>query len=556
MGAFGTVWLVASRSLRYRLSGVLLTIASIALSVFVLLGVEHVRQEARSGFASTVSGVDLIVGARTGEINLLLLSVFRIGTATANLSWESVEQLDQQKNVVWTVPISLGDSHRNFRVVGTTQAFFSRYKFGSKQPLVFDQGQPFEEVAEVVLGARVAGELGYQLGDSLVLSHGMADTSFTHHDQLPFAVSGILAPTGTPIDNALFVGLDAIDAMHSDGGSDSHQAHEGRDAHEDHDAHNEHEVHEEHDAHVGPDADEDHKAHEDHDSHKGHEVYEEHDAHEDHDAHNEHEVHEEHDAHLGPDADEDHEAHEDHDGHDAHEVYEERDAHQDHDAHVGPDADEVHEAHEDHDGHEDHQDFDHHEEHHQAHDHPPIGTVTAVLVGLSSPITTLQVKRWVDEYEEEALLAILPGVALTQLWELVGNVESVLLGISVLILVSSLLGLNAMLLASMRERRREIEVLRSIGAPSSFILSLLMIESLLIVSVGVMLAVGILLASIAAANTLFVETFGLMISSQILNPSNVMALGLIYLTAVIVTLLPALRAYRVSRLVGTAAAAD
>ena len=502
MGAFGTLWLVASRSLRYRLSGVLLTIASIALSVFVLLGVEHARQEARSGFASTVSGVDLIVGARTGEINLLLLSVFRIGTATANLSWESVEQLDQQKNVVWTVPISLGDSHRNFRVVGTTQAFFSRYKFGSKQPLVFDQGQPFEEVAEVVLGARVAGELGYQLGDSLVLSHGMADTSFTHHDQLPFAVSGILAPTGTPIDNALFVGLDAIDAMHSDGGSESHQAHEGHDAHEDHDAHNEHEVHEEHDAHVGPDADEDHEAHEDHDDHKGHEVYEEHDA------------------------------------------------HQDHDAHVGSDAEEDHEAD------EDHVDLDHHEEHDQAHDHPPIGTVTAVLVGLSSPITTLQVKRWVDEYEEEALLAILPGVALTQLWELVGNVESVLLGISVLILVSSLLGLNAMLLASMRERRREIEVLRSIGAPSSFILSLLMSESLLIVSVGVMLAVGILLASIAAANTLFVETFGLMISSQILNPSNVMALGLIYLTAVIVTLLPALRAYRVSRLVGTAAAAD
>ena len=477
MGAFGTVLLVASRSLRYRLSGVLLTIASVALSVFVLLGVEHVRQEARSGFASTVSGVDLIVGARTGEINLLLLSIFRIGTATANVSWESVEQLNQQKNVDWTVPISLGDSHRNFRVIGTTQAFFSRYKYGAKQPLVFEQGQPFEAVAEVVLGARVARELGYQLGDSLVLSHGMADTSFTHHDQLPFAVSGVLAGTGTPIDNALFVGLDAIDAMHSDEGSENHQAHEEHDAHEDHDAH------------------------------KGRD---------------EHEVHEDHDAHEG------------HDDHDAHE------GHDDHYAHKG------HEAHEDHDTHEEH----------GAHDHPPIGTVTAVLVGLSSPITTLQVKRWVDEYEGEALLAIVPGVALTQLWELIGNVESVLLGISVLILVSSLLGLNAMLLASMRERRREIEVLRSIGAPSSFILALLMIESLLIVSVGVVLALGALLASITAANTLFAETFGLMISSQILSPSNVTALGLIYLTAVIVTLLPALQAYRVSRSVGAATAAE
>ena len=502
MGAFGTVLLVASRSLRYRLSGVLLTIASVALSVFVLLGVEHVRQEARSGFASTVSGVDLIVGARTGEINLLLLSIFRIGTATANVSWESVEQLDQQRNVDWTVPISLGDSHRNFRVIGTTQAFFSRYKYGAKQPLVFEQGQPFEAVAEVVLGARVARELGYQLGDSLVLSHGMADTSFTHHDQLPFAVSGVLAGTGTPIDNALFVGLEAIDAMHSDGGSENHQAHEAPDAHERHEGHEEHDAHEDHDAHEG---------------------HEEHDAHEDHDAH---------------------------EGRDEHEVHEEHVVHEDHDAHEG------HDAHEDHDTHEEHEALDDHEEHHEAHDHPPIGTVTAVLVGLSSPITTLQVKRWVDEYEGEALLAILPGVALTQLWELVGNVESVLLGISVLILVSSLLGLNAMLLASMRERRREIEVLRSIGAPSSFILSLLMIESLLIVSVGVVLAVGTLLASITAANTLFAETFGLMISSQILNPSNVTALGLIYLTAVIVTLLPALQAYRVSRSVGAATAAD
>ena len=463
MGSFGTVLLVASRSLRYRLSGVLLTIASVALSVFVLLGVEHVRQEARTGFASTVSGVDLIVGARTGEINLLLLSIFRIGTATANVSWKSVEQLEQQKNVVWTVPISLGDSHRSFRVIGTTEAFFTRYKYGAKQSITFQQGQSFEAVAEVVLGARVATELGYQLGDSLVLSHGMADTSFSHHDQLPFSVSGILAATGTPIDNALFVGLEAIEAMHSDGES------------------------------------EDHRGHNDHD---------EHDEHDEHDGHDEHQEHEYHDAY------EDHDGHEDHD---AHEV---------------------------------------HDEHHAGHDHPPIGTVTAVLVGLNSPITTLQVKRWVDEFADEALLAILPGVALTQLWELVGNVEAILLGISILILVSSLLGLNAMLLASMRERRREIEVLRSIGAPSSFIVSLLMIESLLIVSVGVVLAVLSLLASITAANTLFAETFGLMISSQILSPSNITALGLIYLTAILVTLLPALQAYRVSRAVGTAAAAD
>ena len=120
---------VAYQSLRHRMGGVLLTLSSVALSVFVLLAVEHIRHEARSGFASSVSGVDLIVGARTGEINLLLLSVFRIGNATANVSWETLEEIKAQPQVTWIVPISLGDSHRNFRVVGTTSEFFDRYKY-------------------------------------------------------------------------------------------------------------------------------------------------------------------------------------------------------------------------------------------------------------------------------------------------------------------------------------------------------------------------------------------------------------------------------------------
>ncbi len=437
MGQLSALISVAWRSLGYRLSGVTLTIASVALSVFVLLGVEHVRQEARTGFASTVSDVDLIVGARTGEINLLLLSIFRIGNATANVSWDALEEIREQNNVVWTVPISLGDSHRNFRVIGTTDEFFSRYKYGQRQELSFRQGAAFDALADVVLGARVAAELSYQLGDSLVLSHGMADTSFTHHDQLPFTISGVLAPTGTPIDNALFVDLEAIEAMHAD---ESHDEHADHDEHEDHVEHADHDEHEEQADHDQPP-----------------------------------------------------------------------------------------------------------EEHH---DHPPIGTVTAVLVGLDSPIATLQVKRWIDEYSEEPLLAILPGVALTQLWELLGNVEALLLGISILVFVSSLLGLNAMLLASMRERRREIEILRSMGAPSLFILGLLMIESLLIVTLGILIAVLGLLLAISFANGLLAGELGIMLSSQISNSSSLTALALIYLTTLIVTMVPAWQAYSVSKSVG------
>ena len=474
---------VASRSLRYRLSGVVLTIASVALSVFVLLAVEHVRQEARNGFASTVSGVDLIVGARTGEVNLLLLSVFRIGTATANVSWSSLEQIRAQNNVSWTVPLSLGDSHRSFRVVGTTQEFFERYKHGAQQSLGFSQGVRFDALNDVVLGAQVASRLGYELGDSIVLSHGMADTSFTHHDQLPFRVSGILSLTGTPVDNALFVALDAIEALHSEEeggdrpvqGVSEHEHEQNNHVYGDEHGHHDH-----------------HDEVEDHDDHRGHDEHDEHDEHDDHRGHEEH-------------------------AESAHSF-------------ASTEAD--------------HATADH------GHNHPPIGTVTAVLVGLNSPIATLQVKRWADTFSDEALLAILPGVALTQLWELVGNVEIILLGISILVFLSSLLGLNAMLFASMRERRSEIEVLRNIGAPSLFVLGLLMVEALLIVTTGIALAILGLLLSIAFANAVFAQELGLMLSYQIFNSSNLLALALIYLTTLILTAIPALQAYRLSVSVG------
>ena len=435
MGQFSALLKVAFHSLRFRSSGVLLTILAVGLSVFVLLGVEHVRQEARSSFASTVSGVDLIVGAKTGDINLLLLSVFRIGNATANIDWETVEEIGAQEEVSWLVPISLGDSHRNFRVVGTTKDFFERYQFGSKQPLVFRDGANFENHTQVVLGASVASQLAYELGDSLIVSHGMADTSFTHHDQLPLIIVGILEKSGTPVDNALFVSLETIKAIHSD------EPHRGDQPSEHHES--------------------DHKDH----------------------------------------------------GH--------------------------------------HDEDEHHESDHKDHGHPPLGSVTALLVGLDSPIASLKMQRWINDYEEEALLAILPGVALSKLWELLGSVEDLLRAISILVFISSLLGLNAMLLASMRERKTEIEILRSIGAPSTFILGLLVFESMLIVTIGIVLAVVGLLVSILLSNNILATELGVLLSPKIFHSSSLLALALIYLSAVILSLMPAWQAYTLSKSIGT-----
>ncbi len=154
------------------------------------------------------------MGARSGSINLLLYSVFRIGNATNNIGWESYQRLREHSDVSWTIPISLGDSHRGFRVLGTSNDYFSHYQYGQKQPLAFRQGGPFSGLFDTVIGAQVAKDLGYKMGDNLVIAHGLADKSFNQHDNLPFTVTGILAPTGTPVDRSVHVSLEAIEAIH------------------------------------------------------------------------------------------------------------------------------------------------------------------------------------------------------------------------------------------------------------------------------------------------------------------------------------------------------
>ena len=193
-----------------------LTVLAIALSVAMLLGVEKLRRDAREGFANTISGTDLIVGARSGAVQLLLYSVFRIGSATNNISWKSYLDITQHPRVKWTVPLSLGDAHRGSRVLGTTLDYFERYRYAGGEPLRFATGKPFNDVFDAVLGAEAAERLGYALGDDIIIAHGAGDVSLIEHDDKPFRVSGILARTGTPVDRTVHVSLAGIEAMHAD----------------------------------------------------------------------------------------------------------------------------------------------------------------------------------------------------------------------------------------------------------------------------------------------------------------------------------------------------
>ncbi len=210
----GTILRLAMQSLRSRRFTSLLTVASIALSVTLLVGIEHVRSGVRESFAGTIRGVDLIVGARGGSLQVLLSTVFGIGASSTAVSMETYERWAAHPAVAWTIPYALGDSHRGYRVIGTTPEFYERYRYRQDGRVTFAEGRAAEQETDVVLGAEVAARLGYGVGSPIVVTHGLQGGGISDHEEHPFTVTGILARTFTPIDRAIYVTLEGIEAMH------------------------------------------------------------------------------------------------------------------------------------------------------------------------------------------------------------------------------------------------------------------------------------------------------------------------------------------------------
>lgn len=451
---------IAVSSLLARKFTVLLTVISISVSFFVLLGIDHMKTEMRQSFGRTVSGVDIIAGGRTSSVNLLLYSVFRIGNATNNISWQSYENLSQGKGVAWSIPVSLGDSHRGYRVLGTNNSYFEHYQYGNKQPLAFNTGHVFERVYDVVLGAGVAKALGYSIGQSLTIAHGVGSTSFTKHDGHPFKITGILKPTGTPIDQTIHVTLAAIDAIHESMGQHSHLTRRSS-------------IKSEPDDH----------------------------AH----AHSENEP--------------------EHDEHNAH-----NHNHQESNASASQASSPANPLIAD------------------ITTHPE--SITAVMLGLTSKIATLGYLRTINEYKGEPLSAIMPGLALQELWQMMNMVESTLTLIAYLVLLAALFGMMTMLLASMRERQREIAILRAAGASALFILALIEAESILIVMLGMLLGFIALVGVLSLYQALLAEEFGLFVSVIPDLASSISYALLVLLLSSILSFIPAWMSYRQSMING------
>lgn len=406
------IFRLALASLRARALTVGMTMLAIALSVALFLGVEKVRTGAKASFADTISGTSLIVGARSGSVQLLLYSVFRIGNATNSVTWESYQDIAARPEVDWIVPISLGDSHRQFRVMGTTAAFFEHYKYRRGRALEVAQGVVMDDLFDAVIGADVAATLGYSEDDPIVVAHGLA--SFTEHEDQPFRVAGILERTGTPVDRTVIVSLEAIEAIHVDWGNGAKT--QGQ----------------------------------------------------------------------------------------------------------STPVDEIRQM-----------------------DLEP-GAITAALIGVKSPLQTFALQRAINEYHQEPLLAILPGVALQELWGIVGIAETALLAVSAMVVVTALIGMMATLFSSLSERRREMAIFRAMGATPVTVLSLLVLEAMVTAAVGAVLGLGLLYLGLVIAQPVVDAAFGLWLPIEAPGLRDMLVLLAVVLAGAIVSLIPAIRAYRIS----------
>ena len=403
------------RSLWNRRGTAVLTIFSISISVTLLLGVENIRQGVRTSFSSAVSGTDIIVGARGGSLQLLLYSIFRIGNAPNNLSLESYNEFRNNRRVRWTIPLSLGDSHRGFRVLGTNQDYFKYFRYGSKKKLEFTKGKSFSEVFDAVIGSEVANNLKYQLNGNIIIAHGTGNISFLKHEDRPFKVVGILRPTGTPVDQTIHVSLEGITAMHIDWKSGAPPL-EGE----------------------------------------------------------------------------------------------------------GLSSEDIMKL-----------DLKSEE-------------ITSFLIGLKSKIHAFDLQRKINSYKEEPLSAIMPGVALQELWNILRTAETGLRVITWFVLFAGLLGMITALLSGLNERRREMAILRSVGAGPSTISFLLIFEAMVLTFTGILFGLFFLYITLFVSQPLLEAYFGLFIPINSISFKELILLGGILLTGMLMGVIPAFKAYRQS----------
>ena len=172
--------------------------------------------------------------------------------------------------------------------------------------------------------------------------------------------------------------------------------------------------------------------------------------------------------------------------------------------------------------------------------------ITAAMIGVKSRLQAFGLQRAINEYPDEPLQAILPGIALQELWEIVGVAETALTGVSAMVVATALLGMAAMILSGLNERRREMAILRSVGAGPLTIAGLLLTEAVTMAAAGAALGIGLLYVGLLVLRPWLDAAYGLYLPLSGLTQKDAIMLGLVLAAAALVSLVPAIRAYRLS----------
>ena len=405
---------LALKSLRNRAFSTSLTVGSIALSVALLIGVENGRVGMRSSCSNTSSQTDLIVGTKGGTIQLLLYSVFGMGAPTENVSWDAYRQWAEHPAVAWTIPYSLGDSHRGFRVIGTNEDFYRHYRYRGGQEIALAGGRANTDLFDVTLGADVAAELNYALGDRIAVTHGLGEVGFLTHDEMPFTVTGVLAKTFTPVDRAIYVTLEGMEAIHF-GWEDGAPPMPGEE-----------------------------RTH-----------------------------------------------------------------------------DEV-----------------------LAMDEIEITQVTSFFVGATNRRDVLRLQREVNDFEDEPMMAVIPGLALNEMWRSLGYAETGLRLVTIFVVLVGLLGMLVSLYTSLNERRREMAILRAVGAGPNRIVALLVLESVCLAAAGAIFGLALVYVLLSAGQPIVESQVGLFIPIRPPGSIELLFLGAVVTAGFLMGFVPALKAYR------------
>lgn len=403
---------LALKSLNNRRFSTFLTVASIALSVTLLLSVERTKRAAEEGFTQSISQTDLLVGARTGPLNLILYTVFNMGSASNNISWKTYEELKSNANIEWTIPYSLGDGHRGFRVVATDINFYEHYRFRGNSKVELLEGNPALDIWDVVIGSDVQKKLGYKIGDKVVIAHGVTrGEGVQMHDDKPFHVTGIMKATGTALDQSLYISLYGMEAIHMDWKDGAAPSKENA---------------------------------------------------------------------LDPKK--------------------------------------------------------------ISKENIKIDQITSFFLRTKSRIETLRLQREINNYTEEPLLAIIPGATLADLWRGLSQIEQVLHVISLMVMAVGMASMLSSILAGLNERRREMSILRSIGAGPARITTLLVFESALLTTLGIAVGLIIELSGFFILSGWLEQQFGFYLVGNAITNTEIVYLFAVFVFGILVGLIPAFRA--------------